>query len=158
MTTHTALEARNSESRCGQGCAPSGGPGVGTRLPLPAVGAPDSPCLRLHLSIPACFFTWPPLLCLCVLSSHENMSRWIYLKKKHSNFTYLFICGCAGSLLPCWLFTSFGEQGLLSGCVAQASHCGGFFCSRAWALGCTGFHRCSSIALECRLSSCGARA
>ena len=69
---------------------------MGTRLLLPAVGAPDSPCLRLHLSIPACFFTWPPLLCLCVLSSHENMSRWIYLKKKHSNFTYLLYVAALG--------------------------------------------------------------
>ena len=29
-----------------------------------------------------------------------------------------------------------GEWGLLSSCVARASHCGGFFCCRAWALGC----------------------
>ena len=43
------------------------------------------------------------------------------------------------------LFSSCGEQGLLSSCSAQPSHCGGFSC-------------CSSWALEHRLSSCGTQA
>ena len=48
-------------------------------------------------------------------------------------------------------------------CSVQASHCGGFSCCRAWALGTWASvvvaHRlssCGSWALEHRLSSCGA--
>ena len=46
----------------------------------------------------------------------------------------LFICGRVGSPLLPGLCSSCGEQGLLSGCGAQASHCGGFSCCGAWAL------------------------
>ena len=121
--------------------------------------ARQSPTHSCSPSVSASVILHGLLSCVCV--SSPLMRIWVIgfiKKKKNNNFTYLFICGCAGSLLPCWLFSSFREQGLLSGCVAQASHCGGFFCSRAWALECTGFHCCSSIALECKLSSCGARA
>ena len=54
---------------------------------------------------------------------------------------YLFIFGCAGSLLV-WAFSSCSEWGLLSSCGAQSSHCGGFSCYRAQALGHTGFSSC----------------
>ena len=63
------------------------------------------------------------------------------LKKK--KFIYFFIFGCAGSLLV-RLFSSCGEQGLLSTCGAPASHCSGFSCYRAQAV-------------ECQLSSCGSQ-
>ena len=50
-------------------------------------------------------------------------------------------------------------------CGARASHCGGFSCCGAWALGprasvvaARGLSSCDSWALECSLSSCGARA
>ena len=56
-------------------------------------------------------------------------------------FKQLFIFACTRSSLLSGLFYSWGEQGLLSSCGAQASHCGGFSCGRAWAL-------------EHRLSSC----
>ena len=46
------------------------------------------------------------------------------------------------------------EQGLLSSCGARASHCCGFSCCRAWAVGHVGFRSCSSWALEHKLSSC----
>ena len=47
------------------------------------------------------------------------------------NFIYWFIYfGCAESSLLRGLFSICGEQGLLSSCSAQASHCGGF-CLRA---------------------------
>ena len=46
----------------------------------------------------------------------------------------LFICGRVGSPLLPGLCSSCGEQGLLSGCGAQASHCGGFSCCGAQAL------------------------
>ena len=60
-------------------------------------------------------------------------------------------------------FSSCSEWGLLF--VARASHCGGFFCCTAWALGAWasvvvahGLSSCGSQALERRFSSCGARA
>ena len=62
----------------------------------------------------------------------------------------------AACLLLYRLYSSFGEQGLLSSCSVQASHCGGFSCCRAQALGHTGFCSCGTRALECSLSSCGA--
>ena len=73
--------------------------------------------------------------------------------------------GCAGSLLLLHgLFSSCGEQGLLSSCSAQASRCDSFPCCGAQALGHVGFSSCGSWAqylwlqaLEHRLS-CGARA
>ena len=39
-------------------------------------------------------------------------------------------------MLLCGLFSSFGERELPSSGDVQASPCGGFFCCRAWALGC----------------------
>ena len=50
------------------------------------------------------------------------------------NFIYLFIFGCAGSLLLRGPFSSSRAQGSLSSC-AEVSHCGGFLCCRAWAPG-----------------------
>ena len=58
--------------------------------------------------------------------------------------------------------SSCGEWGLILHCGAWASHCGGFSCCGAWALGvwasvavARGLSSCGSWALECRLSSCG---
>ena len=71
----------------------------------------------------------------------------------------LGLCCCV------WAFSSCGEGGATLGCGARASHCGGFSCCEAWALGTQasvvaahGLSSCGSWALECRLSSCGARA
>ena len=61
-------------------------------------------------------------------------------------------------------FSSGGELGLLP-CGARASHCGGFSCCGARALGARasvvvahGLSSCDLQAVESRLSSCGARA
>ena len=63
-----------------------------------------------------------------------------------------------------WAFSYCVERGLLC-CGAQASHCGGFSCCRARALGARaslivacGLSSCGSWALERRFSSCGAQA
>ena len=53
-------------------------------------------------------------------------------------FYYWFIYGRAGSLLLLRPFSSCGEQGLLSRCSAWASHCGGFSCCGAQAVGYSG--------------------
>ena len=60
----------------------------------------------------------------------------------------------------CWIFTtvqlfsSSGERGLLSSGTAWASHCSGFSCWEAQALG-WGFSSCSLWVLQHRLNSCG---
>ena len=48
-------------------------------------------------------------------------------------FNYLFIFGCAGSLLLPHLFSRCDEWGIL--CDAQASHCSSLHCCRARVLG-----------------------
>ena len=62
-----------------------------------------------------------------------------------------------------WAFSSCSEPGATLRCGAQASHCRGFSCCGAWALGAWdsvvvvhGLSSCGSRALEHRLSSCGA--
>ena len=72
-----------------------------------------------------------------------------------SFFKFIFILGCAGSLVPHRLFSSCGKWGLLSSRGAQASLCSGFSCG-ARAPGPAGLSSCGSRALERRLSSCGA--
>ena len=67
---------------------------------------------------------------------------------------FIFIFGCAGSLLLHGLFSSCSEQGLLLSCHVQASHWGSFSCCGAWALGCVGFSSCGLWALEHRLNNC----
>ena len=68
------------------------------------------------------------------------------------SFIYLFIFGCAGSSLLRGPFSSCGEWGLVSSCGVQSSHCSGFSCWGAHALGRLGFSSCSSWALGHRLS------
>ena len=50
------------------------------------------------------------------------------------SFIYLFLA--VGLCCCTQVFSSCGEQGLLSSWGAQASHCSGFFCWGAWALEC----------------------
>ena len=80
-------------------------------------------------------------------------------------FKILFIFGCVGSLLPHTGFLQLRRVGATLRCGAQASHCGGFSCCGARALGVRasvvvahGLCSCGLRALERRLSSCGARA
>ena len=71
----------------------------------------------------------------------------------------------------CWVFVAarglslVAARGATLRCGERASHCSGFSCCRARALGvwasvvaARGLSSCGSRALECRLSSCGARA
>ena len=78
---------------------------------------------------------------------------------------YVCIYGCVGSLLLCVGFLQLQLAGATLHCGAWASHCGDFSCCGAWALGmwasvvvAHGLSSCGSRTLECRLSSCGARA
>ena len=65
---------------------------------------------------------------------------FIFLNK----FIYLFSLAALGLCCCVWAF---------SGCGSQASHCGGFSCCRAQALGTQ-----ASVVVAHRLSSCGSRA
>ena len=76
---------------------------------------------------------------------------------------YLFIFGCAGSWLLHEIFSSCGEQLLLSSCSAQVPHCSGFSLHRlqgAWASvdEATGLQSTGTIVVVYRLScswACG---
>ena len=81
----------------------------------------------------------------------ESSERWSHRKGPpvgstqqafwHSPFLiiiYLFVFGCAGSLLLRGLFSSCGKEGLLSSCGDWFSHCSGFSCCRAQSVGCAG--------------------
>ena len=46
-------------------------------------------------------------------------------------YIFIFLFGCAGSLLLHRLFSSYSERGLLSSCGARASPCSGLSCCRA---------------------------
>ena len=80
------------------------------------------------------------------------------------NFYFIFF-DCVGSSLLRAGFLQLWRARATLRCRVRASHCGGFSCCRAQALGAwasvvvaRGLSSCGSRALECRLSSCGARA
>ena len=50
-------------------------------------------------------------------------------------FIYLFVFGCIGSSLLCACFLQLWQAGATLRCGAWASHCSGFSCCGAWALG-----------------------
>ena len=61
-----------------------------------------------------------------------------------NNFIYFWLYGV---FIPAWLFSSCREQGILSTCGAQVSHCdGGFSWCRAWVLGHLSFSSCGTWA------------
>ena len=81
-------------------------------------------------------------------------------------FFFKFICLFYFWL--CWVFVAAHGLSLVAAslrCGARASNCGGFSCCGARALGAQasvvvahGLSSCGLQTLECRLSSCGARA
>ena len=75
-------------------------------------------------------------------------------KRTHFFFKInLFIFGCVGSPLLHTGFLQLRRGGATLPCSARASHCGGFSCCRAQALGTR-----ASVVVACVLSSCGSRA
>ena len=61
-----------------------------------------------------------------------------FIKKFFFFLSVLGLCGCG------WVFSSFSKPELFSICSAWASHCCGFCCCRAQALGLAGFSGCNS--------------
>ena len=79
-----------------------------------------------------------------------------FFKNRYYSSYFIYSFWAALSLYYCpRAFSRCGEQGLLSSWGVQASHCSGFFCCGARALGLVGFSCCRSQALEQGLSSCG---
>ena len=79
-----------------------------------------------------------------IFSLPPSLSPSVFFKKIYL-FIYLFLaapelCCCARALSK-----SCGEQGLLSSCGAQASHCSGLSCG-AQARGRSGFSGCGALA------------
>ena len=95
---------------------------------------------------------------------HLSLSFFFLTFKIIYLFIYLFLAAL-GLRCCARAFSSCGEQGATLCCGARASHCGGFSCCGAGALGtwasvvvAHGLSSCGSRALEHRLSSCGPRA
>ena len=76
-------------------------------------------------------------LCLMGLLTVDSLVHALWRFPCFLSYFFFFpiIFGCTGSLLLCGLSSSCGKWGLLSCFAAQASHCGGFPCCRAQALG-----------------------
>ena len=100
--------------------------------------------------------------CQCGLKTKGKRINFFFLINLFIQFIYfwlhwVFVAVCGLSLVA--------VRGVTLHCSAWASHCGGFSCCGAWALGAwastavaRGLSSCGSGALERRLSSCGARA
>ena len=97
---------------------------------------------------------WFPIL--YYWDPHISEGRDINTPHTHSllffpfNFIYSFFFGCFQVFVAMWAFSICVEQGLLSSCGAWASHCGGFSCCRAPALGCMDFSNHGTQALLLR--------
>ena len=84
-----------------------------------------------------------PLL-LPLRSAFDNVFGNTFLLLSSLFLAVLDLCCCEGLSLV-----------VNRGYSAQAPHCSGFSCCRAWALGYMGFSICDSHALELRFNSCG---
>ena len=96
----------------------------------------------------------------------NDLSSYFFFNKciettHHFLFIYLFLAALG---LRCCVqaFLSLQRAGVTLHCGVRASHCGGFSCCRAWALGAVDsavvarrLSSCGLQALKCRLSSCG---
>ena len=106
----------------------------------------SSPCQHLQLFlISLCHFYWHGH------SAIRSWSTFIYMYIYHYIFICLFVCFLAVLGLHCCTqaFSRCREQALLSHWGVKTSHCGGFSCCRAQALGAQG-----SVVAALRLSSC----
>ena len=102
------------------------------------------------------------LFTICTLS---HLIFTINLLGMYYYYYYYFTFGFIGSSLLHMGFLQLQQAGATPRCDAWVSHCCAFSCCRVWALGVWASvvvarrpSSCGSWALECRLSSCGARA
>ena len=93
-------------------------------------------------------------MCLITASHYLYLSLLLLLVIVSSSpQQQFFFLGCFGSSLLRTGFLQLRRVGATLCCSARASHCGGFSCCRARALGVR-----ASVVVAHRLSSCGARA
>ena len=107
-----------------------------------------------------------PLQCSCLENPRDGRAWWaaVYgvtqsrtrLKWLSSSSSSIYY-GCSWSSLLHGLSLVAEIRGY-SLVVCELSHCDGFCCCGAWALGHEVFSSCSLWATECRLSSCGTQA
>ena len=91
---------------------------------------------HLHINVSQ----WPLTLTLDKLSLFHRERRKKILYYGNIGFLikdcfHYFFFGCCGSSLLCAGFLQLRRAGATLCCGARASHCGGFSCCRAWALG-----------------------
>ena len=60
--------------------------------------------------------------------SFRCIAKWLSYTCVYIHSFFKFLFGCTGSLLLHRLFSSCSEQGLVSSCGVQDSHCRGFSC------------------------------
>ena len=77
--------------------------------------------------------------------TEHTYNYWLTSDFSFSFFFFFLIFGCVRSLLQ--------REEATPCCSAQASHCGGFSCCEAWALGAQ-----ASVVAACGLSSCSTQA
>ena len=91
-------------------------------------------CQRFYIDFKqSTFYHWP----------FEGVSTWpkkfFFLIIIYLIYLLFLLLAVLGLCCCARVFSSFGEQGLLSRCSTPASHCSGFSCCRAQAPACTGF-------------------
>ena len=96
--------------------------------------------------LPRCGCLGPPGAGAGPLKGRASKICWLFFFK----IIYLFYFWLCWVFVAARAFSSCGEQGLLSSCGAQASHCSELSCCRARAPGRMAFSSCSSQALERR--------
>ena len=93
------------------------------------------------------YFFMGLLAILYLLGKNVHSSPLLIFKKLFYYKFYLFIFGCAGSVAV-QAFSSCGKWGLLCSFGAPASHCCGFSCCRAPAVGHAGLSSCDTWAQQ----------
>ena len=122
----------------------------------------------VHMCLCVCIHTYTHVyICVCVCQQFRSscVSSSISPKFYMCVCVYsIFVCVCLAvvGLLLCVGFLSLQSAGATLCCSVWSSHCSGFWCWGAQALGtwaalvaAWGCSSCSSWALECGLSSCG---
>ena len=96
------------------------------------------------------------------LCTHQLENNFFYIYIYIYIYIFFFFFDCVGSSLLCAGFLQLWRAGATLCCGVQTSHCSGFSCCRARALGTQAsvvvarrLSSCGSQALEHRLSSCG---
>ena len=134
----------------------------------PSFHLPEPPCFSHHNPSPAGFSPacclWPPSNSGTMYAGHWSTPCWAHHGSQDgADLWYILFFFFNMNVLCLFIYLFLAALGLP--CCARASHCSGFSCCGARALGvqasvavARGLSSCGLRALEHRLSSCGARA